>query len=159
MKQFQAYLASRTERERQILILGLVFGLPLLLWLGLWQPLLNAKAGGATTLEQRRDAYVWMQQAAATIVANQGSASRSSLSGSPQQRITTAASKQGISLSRIEPLSGGRYTVWVSSTDYTSAVYFVDSLISSGLSLESLSMNLLDVPGTVSLRASFGGGQ
>ncbi len=150
------YFASRTERERQILLLGLLCGVPLTIWLALWQPLLSARAEGADKLQQRRQTYVWMKESAATINANQSSGLSHTLSGSPQQQITAAAAKQGITLNRIEPLSGGRYSIWVSVADYGSAVRFVDALLNAGLSLESLNMSLLDVPGTVSLRASFG---
>ncbi|MBD2858555.1 type II secretion system protein M [Spongiibacter sp. KMU-158] len=158
MKSIQQYFASRTERERQILILGTVFGLPLLIWLALWQPMLQARASGEEKLLQRRQTYEWMQQSAATIKANQGGA-KTVASGSPQQKITAAAAQHTITLTRIEPMSNGRYTLWVSAADYNSAVHFVDALLRAGLTLESLSMNQLDVPGTVSLRASFGGGQ
>lgn len=158
MNKLKAYFASRTERERQILFLGLGLGIPLLVWMLIWQPLLKARDAGAERLSQRQQSYLWMQEAAATITASRGGErTAAAVSGSPQQQITAAARDIGIKLSRIEPQSDGRYSVWVARSDYNAVIRFIDVLNQTGLPPDSLNINLLDVPGVVSLRASFGG--
>lgn len=157
MNKLNAYLASRTERERQILLLGVGLGVPLLVWMLIWQPLLKARDASAERLSQRQQSYLWMQEAAAKITAARGNGSAvTAVSGSPQQQITAAARDIGIKLSRIEPQSDGRYSVWVARSDYNAVIRFIDVLNQAGLPPDSLSINLLDVPGMVSLRASFG---
>jgi general secretion pathway protein M len=160
MKPFlKSLLEGRSERDQHILIGGTVIVLMLLLWLLIWQPLLTASSSAESKLEQRRKAYVWMQEAASQINSARGSGAQRGNSGvSPQQQITGAASALGININRIEPQSTGRYSVWVASTEYNSAVRFIESLTVNGMQLHSVNMSLLDLPGMVSLRVSVGEG-
>ncbi len=156
MKWLNQLLEGRSEQERFTLIVGAAVAVPLIIWLMLWQPLLSARDSAEKRLEQRRSSYVWMQQAAQQLQSARGSVSGSALSGSPQQQITRAASALAINVNRIEPQSAGRYSLWVASTDYTSAVQLIEALSAAGMTLHSANMSLLDVPGSVSLRASVG---
>ncbi len=159
MNSVRNWLDSRSERERLIVALGVFAGVPLLIWLALWQPLLEARSASAERLEQRRENYIWMQGAAAQIAAARSSGRQlgAASAGSTQQQITSAARQYSLAISRIEPQSAGRYSVQISTADYNSAVRFIDALVASGVPLHSLSMSRLDVPGKVSLRVSLGG--
>ena len=157
MKWLNQLLEGRSEQERLTLIAGVALALPLLIWLIVWQPLLAARDNAQTRLEQRRTSYVWMQQAATQLQSARGSVPAGAMSGSPQQQITRAAAALAINVNRIEPQSAGRYSLWVASTDYTSAVQLIEALSAAGMTLYSANMSLLDVPGSVSLRASVGG--
>jgi len=157
MKALNQLLEGRSERERIILIAGVVVAIPLMVWLLLWQPLLNARSSAESRVEQRRSAYVWMQQAAEQFQMVRGRVPQaSSGAGSPQQQITGAAAALAINVNRIEPQSSGRYSLWVANTDYSSAVRLIEALSVSGMTVYSVNMSLLDVPGNVSLRASVG---
>ncbi len=158
MNRLRNWLSARSEREQQVVFAGVFVGLPLILWLALWQPLLQARDSSAQRLEQRRDAYLWMQEAAAQIRVARGNGRQLTVAaGSTQQQITSAARQFSLAISRIEPQAAGRYSVQVSSADYNSAVRFVDALLMTGMPLHSLAMGRLDVPGKVSLRVSLGG--
>ena len=157
MKWLNQLLEGRTEQERITLIAGAAVAVPLMVWLLLWQPLLVARDNAETRVEQRRSSFVWMQQAAKQLQAAHGNGAASARSGSPQQQITRAAAALGINVNRIEPQSAGRYSLWVASTDYTSAVQLIEALSTTGMTLYSVNMSVLDVPGSVSLRASVGG--
>ena len=156
MKWLNQLLEGRTEQERFTLFAGAAVALPLMIWLMLWQPLLAARDNAETRLEQRRSSYVWMQQAAKQLQSVRGRVPAGAVSGSPQQLITRAAAALSINVSRLEPQSSGRYSLWVASTDYTSAVQLIEALSVAGMILYSVNMSLLDVPGNVSLRASVG---
>ncbi|CAA0087243.1 Uncharacterised protein [Zhongshania aliphaticivorans] len=158
MKILNQLLEGRNERERQILILGIGFAVPLIIWLLIWQPLLKANSVAATRLEQRRISYAWMQSAASQMKSVKGGSSSraAAVSGSPQQQITGAATARGLNVNRIEPQSSGRYSVWVAKTDYSSAIQFIETLLVTGMTLHSVNLTLLDSPGSVSLRASLG---
>lgn len=158
MKQYlDKLLDGRSEREQMILLGGMVIAALLIVWLAVVQPLFKAHAQAESRLQQRQQNYVWMQQAAAQIKAAGGSASSTALSGSPQQQITGAARQLDIKLTRIEPQNSGGYSVWIARSDYNAAVRFVDTLSRSGLTVETVNINLLDVPGTVSIRVVVGG--
>ena len=158
MNALKQWFESRDERERTILLVGVAVGLPLFIWLAVWQPLLNARLQSAERLEQRRDAYLWMQDAAAKVRAAQQSGRKiAAVTGSTQQQITSAARQYSVAISRIEPQSNGRYAVQVSNSDYNSIVRFVDGLVASGMPLHSLSISRLDMPGKVAMRAVLGG--
>ncbi|MBQ0761052.1 MAG: type II secretion system protein M [Gammaproteobacteria bacterium] len=157
MKLLDRLLEGRNERERQILIIGGALAIPLIIWMLIWQPLLKANSAATSRLEQRRQSYAWMQQAASEVQAMRGVVPQSAaLSGSPQQQITGAAAALAVNINRIEPQASGRYSVWIAKTDYSSAVQFIETLSVAGMTLYSANMTLLDLPGSVSLRASLG---
>jgi general secretion pathway protein M len=156
MKWLNQLLDGRTEQERFTLIAGMALAVPLIIWLMIWQPLLSARENAQTRVDQRRSSYLWMQQAATQLQAAHGNVPASALSGSPQQQITRAAAALGVNVNRLEPQSAGRYSLWVASTDYTSAVQLVESLSVAGMTIFTVNMSLLDTPGIVSLRASVG---
>ncbi|WP_374973549.1 type II secretion system protein GspM [Spongiibacter marinus] len=158
MNALMNWFESRNERERTILLAGLIAGVPLLIWLAVWQPLISAKQQSSERLEQRREAYLWMQDAAAKVRAAQRSGRKvTTVTGSTQQQITSAARQYTVAISRIEPQSSGRYAVQVSNSDYNNIVRFIDALVASGMPLHTVSMSRLDVPGKVSLRVVLGG--
>ncbi|WP_269619339.1 type II secretion system protein M [Zhongshania sp. BJYM1] len=157
MKYINRLLEGRNERERQILLIGGSVAIPLLIWMLIWQPLLKANSTAEARLEQRRQSYTWMQQAASQIQSMRGTVPQAAaLSGSPQQQITGAAAALSVNINRIEPQSSGRYSIWIAKTDYSSAVQFIETLSVAGMTLYSANITLLDVPGSVSLRASLG---
>ena len=77
MKSLNALLDGRSERERWILLGGIFAGIPLLVWLLLWQPLLDARASAEERLAQRQQIYSWMQGAAAQVTPRAGEGSHS----------------------------------------------------------------------------------
>ena len=149
-------LEGRDERERLILLGGIALAIPLCIWLLIWQPLLKSSAASEEKLAQKHDAYLWMQQASAQIRAAAPAGKRAVAAGSPQELITRAGREHRLNISRIEPQSGGRYSLWLASADYNDAVRFIDTLLQSGLTIDSVTMAQLGVPGTVSLRLNLG---
>ena len=88
MNALMNWFESRNERERTILLAGLIAGVPLLIWLAVWQPLISAKQQSSERLEQRREAYLWMQDAAAKVRAAQRSGRKvTTVTGSTQQQM------------------------------------------------------------------------
>lgn len=156
MNKLLMYFNSRTERERGILLLALVLGVPILVWLLLWQPLLSARTQAAEKLVQRDKTYSWMQESSAKIVAA-GMAGKQQDSGAGQPlpgQIAQIAKQLSITLTRLEPQSDGRYSIWLASLDYNNAVRFIDTLLKAGITIDNLDLSLLERPGMVSLRAA-----
>lgn len=156
MNKLVMYFNSRTERERGILLLALVLGVPILVWLLLWQPLLSARTQAVDKLAQREKTFSWMQESSAKIVAaGMAGQQRGVDSGQPLPgQIAQVAKQLSITLTRLEPQSDGRYSIWLAALDYNNTVRFIDTLLKAGISIDNLDMSLLERPGMVSLRAA-----
>lgn len=147
-------LADRTPREKMILTAGVTVGVPLLVWLLVWNPLLSARQEALTKLESRRQTLEWMRGAASEIQSLRGTGkiAARSVTGSPEQMITSAARQQKLVINRIEPSGENRYNLWLAEADYQGAIRFLDSLHKQGVAVDSLNMARQAVPGRVSLR-------
>ncbi len=147
-------LTQRTERERKIVYCGVAVGIPLIIWLAIWQPLLSWRASAEQRYESRVQTLEWMHSAAASIRAHRQSGKQGAAvySGSPEQRITRAASGLGLAISRIEPSGERRFNVFFTDANYKQFLQFADQLQQQGLVIESLTMGQLPAPGHVSIR-------
>ncbi|MFT5576769.1 MAG: general secretion pathway protein M [Bermanella sp.] len=147
-------LTQRTESERKTVFIGAAAGIPLIIWLAIWQPLLSWRTDAEQRFDSRQQTLEWMQSAATTIRAHRqsGRPSTSAVSGSPEQMITRAAAVLGLAISRIEPSGEQRFNVFFAEADYQQFLQFVDQLQKQGLIIESLTMGQLPKPGQVSIR-------
>lgn len=155
MKLIDKLLEGRSEQERRTLLLGAALALPLFAFLLIWQPLLGGAAKAEEKYQQKQQAYEWMLGAAQQIRALAPRTAANNI-GSPEQLITSAGREHGITISRIEPQSAGRFGVWIAAGDYNASVRFLDTLIRRGLVVEDMTLTRLAAPGTVSLRATLG---
>ena len=147
-------LSRHSERERRTVFIGVAVGIPLIVWLAIWQPLLSWRAEAEQRYESRQQTLEWMQSAAATIQAHRSAGKTGSMafSGSPEQMITRSASALGLAISRIEPSGERRFNVFFADAPYKQFLQFVDQLQKQGLIIESLTMGQLPQPGQVSIR-------
>lgn len=152
MKRFS--LAARSPRERRILIAAAALGIPMLVWLSIWQPLLKMRADAEQKVAQSRVALEWMQRASAQVKSLRGQPSAGQPRGAPNQRITRAAQVLQLSISRIEPAGNNRFNLWLADADYKNTVRFLDTLQQQGFNIDSLTMAQQGGPGMVSVRMS-----
>ena len=147
-------LSERTESERRTVYIGVALGIPLIIWLAIWQPLLSWRSAAEQRYEGRLQTLEWMQSAAATIQAHRQSGRQvgTAFRGSPEQLVTRSASALALAISRIEPSGEGRYNVFLADADYKSFIRFVDELQKQGMIIESLTMGQLPQAGRVSVR-------
>lgn len=152
MKRFS--LADRTPRERRILMAAAALGIPMLVWLAIWQPLLTMHGDAEQKLAQSRATLEWMQMASARVKSLRGQQSTSRPIGAPNQRVTRAAQALQLSISRIEPAGDNRFNLWLADADYKNTVRFLDALQQQGFNIDSLTMAQQGAPGVVSVRLS-----
>lgn len=147
-------LSQRTESERRTVYIGVAVGIPLIVWLAIWQPLLSWRAQAEQSYNSRQQTLEWMHSAAAKIRSHRqsGKPGAAVIGGSPEQMITRAASVRGLAISRIEPSGEQRYNVFFADAPYNQFLQFVDQLQKQGLVIESLTMGQLPQPGRVSIR-------
>jgi|GEM_PF-976240 len=147
-------LSQRTESERKTVYIGVAVGIPLIIWLAIWQPLLSWRAESEQRYDSRAQTLEWMQAAAATIRAHRqsGKSGAGGFSGSPEQMITRSAAALGLAISRIEPSGERRFNVFFADAAYKPFLQFVDQMQKQGLIIESLTMGQLPQPGRVSIR-------
>lgn len=147
-------LTQRTERERKTVYIGVALGIPLIIWLAIWQPLLSWRADAEQRYESKLQTLEWMHSAAVKIRAHRqfGKPGSAAVSGSPEQMITRAASVLGLAISRIEPSGEQRFNVFFADAGYKQFLQFVEQLQKQGLVIESLTMGQLPQPGQVSIR-------
>jgi general secretion pathway protein M len=149
-------LSHRTPRERQILLLGAIVGIPMIIWLAIWQPLLQSNTRWQQQVEQKRTELEWMQQAAAQVIALREGGDRRAQAGSPEQRVTREAGRLVLSVNRIEPGTGNRLNLWFNDADYDKVVRLLDALQTHGFAIENLSLSRQATPGQVNARITLG---
>ncbi len=147
-------LAERSPRERQILLAGIGIGVPMLVWLLIWQPLLNMNSAAAQRVEQRRATLTWMQQASAQVRALQGQGAQQRTVAAPNQFITREAARLNLQINRIEPVANNRFNIWLAQADYLATVRLLDALHRQGFSIDSLNLAKQGEAGMVSVRLS-----
>lgn len=154
-------LSQRTERERRTVFAGVLLGVPLALWLLIWEPLLSWRAAEQERYLSKQQTLEWMQAAAARIEAYRaaGRDAEAAVSGSPEQLITRGAASLGLTVSRIEPSGDRRFNVFFSAVPYADFIRFIDQLQRQGLLIDSLTMGQLPEPGQVSVRLTLEAGR
>ncbi|HQU14851.1 MAG: hypothetical protein B7Z66_03530 [Chromatiales bacterium 21-64-14] len=155
------WLAARTPRERQILIIGAALLAVLLLYGVVLRPFHNRLATLRHNVDEQRALLHWMHGAAGQIQALRGSAGNR-VSGQPILSLVDQTARQeqlGNAVKRLEPDSSGGVRVWLEQAPFDQVVQWLGKLERDhGLQLESITVESTGVPGQVSGRAVLQGG-
>lgn len=145
MERLQLFWQARDSRERQLLLIAGVLVAVLCLSLPL-RSLTAANTNEQERLDSRLEQLAWMQGAI------EAAPKRAAAPTNPSQMITSAARRLSAQVTRLEPLSGGRYSAWFADISYAQALQIIDAVNTGDLSVDSVAITALPQPGRVSLR-------
>lgn len=150
------WLAGLNERERQIVIAGAALLLLILVYLLMWEPLLNKRAQLHTSVAAQAATYQWMQQAAGEIkqLSHRPGASVTS-KGSVLGTINSTAKSllKGAVVKRVEEDRQQGVRVWIEQAAFDDLVRWLGALRQQhGIHVTSLVTERHTKPGRVNAR-------
>ncbi|RUO80293.1 type II secretion system protein M [Idiomarina tyrosinivorans] len=149
----ESYWNSLQLREQRLIaVLGAVVVVAII-YFAMWQPIHNAVQRLETQKGAAQQQLLWTQQKIAQYQQWQSrNQNKSSPSGSPSQRISTAANSFDIELSRIQP-QGDAYLVAIDQVSFNALLQFIQALQSrEQLLVSALDIAELSTPGAVRVR-------
>ncbi len=152
------WLATRTPRERRILVIGGVFLILVLLYGALIHPFYAGLARLHRTAAEQHSLLHWMRGAAREIQSLRGSgpAATPASGGSILSVVDQAARREHLegAVKRLEPDNAGGVRVWLKQAPFDQIVRWLGALQrDAGLRIESISLEATGVPGKVNGRA------
>lgn len=146
-------------RERWILGVGAVLLLIVVLYLAVWEPLVQARTQRTAALESARQIAVKLEQAAAQLQVSSGrNPAATQGRGLSLMAAVDQASKQG-SLgkgpTRIQPEGDREVRVWFEDVPFDSMVRWLSDLqVRYGVAVQTLDVEPQSTPGKVNVRMS-----
>lgn len=152
------WLATRTPRERQILVIGGVFLMLVLLYGALVHPFYAGLARLRQTAAEQHSLLHWMRGTAREIQSLRGSgpAATPASGGSVLSMVDQAARREHLegAVKRLEPDNTGGVRVWLQQAPFDQVVRWLGALQrNTGLHIESINLEATGVPGKVNGRA------
>lgn len=153
----KTWLQQKTPREQLILIAGLGMVLTYLVWLLLWQPMLQARALSAQRVINAEQSLLAVRTLAQELaVARTTSASGARGTGNLAQSLDESASALGLRIAALEPAAdNSSVSVRLNDVSMSTVLAWLSDIESSGaMSIDSLTLSPMQTPGdvTVSLR-------
>lgn len=155
-KQFQGKYQALNERDRKALLLMSGFLACVLLYSMVWQPLAKWASDSQSDYFQEQETLAWLEVNAPIAKQVQSSQSRGQQFSKDKisAAATSAARRNGIKLSRVQPGSHG-VTVWAEKVPYQK---LMEWLVYMGnqyqLSVEKIRIDAQDEPGIVRVYVS-----
>lgn len=153
----KSWLQQKTPREQLILIAGLGMVLTYLVWLLMWQPMLQARALSAQRVTNAEQSLLAVRTLAQELaVARATSASGARGTGNLAQSLDESASALGLRIAALEPAAdNSSVSVRLNDVSMSTMLAWLSDIESSGaMSIDSLTLSPVQTPGnvTVSLR-------
>lgn len=150
----KTWLQQKTPREQLILLAGLSVVLIYLVWLLLWQPMLQARALSVQRVNNAGQSLLAVRSLAQELAAARASsASGGSGTGNLAQSLDGSASALGLRIAALEP-SADNASVSVRLNDVSMATvlaWLYDIESGGGMRIESLTLAPLTTPGNVNV--------
>lgn len=142
------------ERDRKLVLVMLLVGLPLLVYLLCLRPLYNFYENNKQAFVDNRDLLQWMHQQKVSITSSENSSSTASAGKDLIQIVSTEAEKQGMSIDRLQPQGADKIRLWSQEVAFPSLVTWLVSVQQQGLTIETVSIDQTNVSGKVSFQGT-----
>ncbi len=156
----RAWLASRTPRDRAILIFGGALIVALLVWAWIWYPLAQSRARLATQVATAEADLAWMRSADTEVQQLRSTASGSALDRAGKSLLALADSSArdaglGGALTRIEPVDAARVNVWLDRAGFDQVATWLETLAQRyGIAVDELSVDRVEGVGAANVRVT-----
>lgn len=150
--------------ERRMLIIGSALLLLMLVYVGIWEPLVSKRDALRVSTAEQESLLVWMRGAAQEVKKLRGRGGQAAKPASGQSLLSlvdrTAKSGQlGPALKRVQPDGEDKVGVWLESASFDDVVRWLTSLETQyGVRVESSVFQALEATGRVDVRLVFEAG-
>jgi len=139
------------RREQRLLLIAT----PLILMLLFWYLLISPQQAQQAQLQQQIEAkgrtLEWMQAAAHQVKQLQKQAPSRSANQNLRQLATRLAKQQRITVSRVQPLSDGRISLWAENIRYEDSLRYFDQLAKQGVQVVQTQLSAQSSLGYINL--------
>lgn len=142
------------DRDRKLVLVMLVIGLPLLVYLLCLRPLYNFYENSKQAFVDNRELLQWMNQQKTLIASSASSSSTASAEKDLIQIVSTEADKQGMSIDRLQPQGADKIRLWSQDVAFSSLVAWLVAVQQHGLTIETVSIDQTNVSGKVSFQGA-----
>lgn len=155
------WLASLEQRERRLVISGAVLLGLMLLYVVVWEPMVDKVEGLRVSTTEQASTLLWMRQAAQEVKKLRGSGGAITKSTGGQSLLTlvdrTAKSgRLGAALKRVQPDGERRVRVWMEAASFDDVMHWLVLLDTRhGVQIESSVFEMKQDPGRVDARLVF----
>ncbi len=155
------WLASLEKRERHLVISGAVLLGLMLMYLVVWEPLINKMEGLRVSTTEQESTLLWMRQSAQEIKGLRGKGGQRGKAASNQSLLsvvdrTARSGRLGTALKRVQPDGERRVRVWMEAANFDDIVRWLVLLDSRhGVSIESSVFEMKQEAGRVDARLVF----
>lgn len=160
----KVWFNSLEANERRMMVIGAALLLLMLVYVGLWEPLINKRDALRVSTAEQESLLVWMRGAAQEVKQLRGRAGQTAKPASGQSLLSlvdrTAKSGQlGPALKRVQPDGEDKVGVWLESASFDDVVRWLISLETRhGVRVESSVFQALETTGRVDVRLVFESG-
>ena len=147
-------LSHRDRRALQIMVTALAAAI---LYLGVWQPIVEFRSEGYERMQQSRERVAWIssrEQALERISQVNETGQGGSLGDADLLKtVTDSADRSGLPLQRFEPSGDDAMRLWLEAVPFTDLTRWLGHLQSEyGLTVDQASLDRTDKPGLVDAR-------
>ncbi len=139
------------RREQRLLLIAT----PLILMLLFWWLLISPMQSQQQQLQQQIDAkgrtLEWMQAAATQVKQLRMQAPGRASNQNLRQLATRLAKQQKITVSRVQPLSDGRISLWAENIRYEDSLRFFDQLAKQGVQVVQTQLTVQSATGYINI--------
>lgn len=152
LEEFKGRFTELSEREQKLVLLSAVVVIVAIIYFAIYAPLQNSIVQGKTKLNAQKEALTWVtQNANKAIQLKQSGSGPDSYKGSLPQAVNQTATRQNISITRMQPQSDD-ILIWVDSADFNSVINWLQALENMGIKITEADIAEGDGSGTVKIR-------
>jgi general secretion pathway protein M len=160
----KAWFAGLEANERRLIMIAAPLVLLMLLYVGIWEPLVNKVDALRVSTAEQESLLVWMRGAAQEVKQLRGRGGQPARPASGQSLLslvdrTAKSGRLGPALKRVQPDGDQKVRVWLESASFDDVVRWLTSLETRhGVYVESSVFQALEVTGRVDVRLVFEAG-
>ena len=156
----RAWFASRSPRDRIVLLAGGAILVAMLFWGLVWDPLAESRKGLAEQVATAKADLAWMRGASAEVQRLRSTAGGSALdrAGKSLLALADATARDaglGTALTRIEPVNETRVNVWLERAHFDTVATWLESLSRThAIGVDELSADRVEGVGLANVRVT-----
>lgn len=152
LEELKGRFAELSEREQKMVLLSAIVVIIAVIYFVIYAPLQNSIDLGNTKINAQKEALTWVtQNANKAIQLKQSGSGTDSYKGSLPQAVNQTATRQNISITRMQPQSDD-ILVWVDSADFNNVINWLQALENMGIKITEADIAEGDGSGTVKIR-------
>lgn len=139
------------EREKPLVLSGLILVILALFYVVIWQPLNDNLQAAQKGVAAQQETLNWLQQNIARVKLAQSGNTSNKFRGSLTQLVSSTSSRNNLKVARLQP-SNNSLQVWLEDAPFNDLLSWLNGLQAQGVVIENLDLAAANAPGMVKVR-------